>query len=126
MRDLIERIEALENELRWIGLFADVRSKDESKVFARVNRGALRTIRDRVNAILADRPPTTSPVDDRETGDGATQAALLEGVRIGINQAKKALRSCQYSPAPLTDGMSALSKLDHAQILSQHSAKDGE
>ncbi len=39
--------------LEWIALFADVRSQDESKVFARVNRGAMRTIRDKSLAALA-------------------------------------------------------------------------
>lgn len=39
--------------LEWIALFADVRSKDESKVFARVNRGALRTIRDKCKTAVA-------------------------------------------------------------------------
>ena len=46
----IARIEQLEEELLWIAAFADVRSQDESRVFARVNRGALRTIRDRALA----------------------------------------------------------------------------
>ncbi len=56
--DLIEQqaatIEALRKELRWLSLFADVRSKDDSKTFARVNRGALRTIRDRAALKLTD------------------------------------------------------------------------
>ncbi len=47
----VARIEQLEEELRWIAAFADVRSKDDSKTFARVNRGALRTIRDRTHAM---------------------------------------------------------------------------
>lgn len=55
--ELHEIIADLLIELRWLAMFADVRSKDDSKVFARVNRGALRTIRDRaqtaVNKALA-------------------------------------------------------------------------
>jgi hypothetical protein len=47
---VVARIEQLEAELLWIAEFADVRSQDDSKVFARVNRGALRTIRDRARA----------------------------------------------------------------------------
>ena len=39
--------QAIYEDLRWIEAFADVRAKDDSKVFARVNRGALRTIRQR-------------------------------------------------------------------------------
>lgn len=46
----VARIEQLQDELFWIAAFADVRSKDDSKTFARVNRGALRTIRDRALA----------------------------------------------------------------------------
>jgi hypothetical protein len=46
----VARIEQLQDELLWIATFADVRSKDDSKTFARVNRGALRTIRDRAEA----------------------------------------------------------------------------
>ena len=38
------------DELMWIASFANVRSQDDSKTFARVNRGALRTIRDRAVA----------------------------------------------------------------------------
>ncbi len=47
----VARIEQLEAELHWIAAFADVRSKDDGKTFARVNRGALRTIRDRAHAM---------------------------------------------------------------------------
>jgi hypothetical protein len=43
------------DELLWISEFANVRSEDDSKTFARVNRGALRTIRDR--ALAATIPP---------------------------------------------------------------------
>jgi hypothetical protein len=46
----VARIEQLEQELLWIAEFANVRSQDDSKTFARVNRGALRTIRDRALA----------------------------------------------------------------------------
>ena len=38
--------------LEFIAVFADVRSKDDSKTFARVNRGALRTIAEKANAAL--------------------------------------------------------------------------
>jgi len=41
------------NELVWIAAFADIRSKDDSKVFARVNRGAMRTIAEKANAAIA-------------------------------------------------------------------------
>ena len=40
-------IERLRDELLWIAQFAEVRAQDDSKTFARVNRGALRTIRER-------------------------------------------------------------------------------
>lgn len=57
----LKRLAAMEDgwraELEWIAVFADVRSKDDSKTFARVNRGALRTIRDRANAALSPPPP---------------------------------------------------------------------
>jgi hypothetical protein len=43
-------IASMADELQWIAAFADLRSQDESNVFARVNRGALRTIRDRATA----------------------------------------------------------------------------
>jgi hypothetical protein len=46
----VARIGQLEQDLLWIAEFADVRSQDDSKTFARVNRGALRTIRDRAKA----------------------------------------------------------------------------
>ena len=55
--------------LEWIALFADVRSKDESKIFARVNRGALRTIRDKARlAVETARPvPADLPNSTPET-----------------------------------------------------------
>lgn len=40
-------IEGLCDELAWLEAFAQIRSKDDSKTFARVNRGALRTIAER-------------------------------------------------------------------------------
>lgn len=52
-------ITTMVDELQWIAAFADIRSQDESKVFARVNRGALRTIRDRATA--ATIPPDSHP-----------------------------------------------------------------
>ena len=48
-------IASMADELLWISEFANVRSEDDSKTFARVNRGALRTIRDR--ALAATIPP---------------------------------------------------------------------
>ena len=45
--------DALAAELVWLEAFAAVRSGDDSKTFARVNRGALRTIRDRAGQALA-------------------------------------------------------------------------
>lgn len=45
--EMARLISALNDELQWIAAFADIRSRDDSKTFARVNRGALRTIRDR-------------------------------------------------------------------------------
>lgn len=39
--------------LKWIAAFATVRSQDDSKVFARVNRGAMRTIAEKAYAALA-------------------------------------------------------------------------
>ena len=44
-----EMREALED----IAVFANMRSEDDSKTFARVNRGALRTIRDKARQALA-------------------------------------------------------------------------
>lgn len=41
---------AMADELLWISTFANTRSLDDSKTFARVNRGAMRTIRDRAYA----------------------------------------------------------------------------
>ena len=43
-------IVSMADELQWISTFAHVRSEDDSKTFARVNRGAMRTIRDRAYA----------------------------------------------------------------------------
>jgi hypothetical protein len=40
-------IDILSQELAWIEAFAQIRSKDDSKTFARVNRGALRNIAER-------------------------------------------------------------------------------
>ena len=45
--EMARLIVALTDELVWIETFATVRSQDDSKVFARVNRGALRTIAER-------------------------------------------------------------------------------
>jgi hypothetical protein len=46
-------IEQLLNELAWIRTFATVRSKDDSKTFSRVNRGALRNIAEHANSAIA-------------------------------------------------------------------------
>jgi len=58
-RDDIETVlTALEERtaaLTWIAPFADMRSKDDSKTFARVNRGALRTISERASSALGVR-----------------------------------------------------------------------
>lgn len=43
----------LRRALEFIAAFADVRSKDDSKTFARVNRGALRTIAEKARAALS-------------------------------------------------------------------------
>ena len=48
--ELTRIVTAMADELMWISTFAMVRSEDDSKTFARVNRGALRTIRDRAYA----------------------------------------------------------------------------
>jgi hypothetical protein len=50
-------IETLLDELAWVEVFATVRSKDESKVFARVNRGALRNIAERARLLIAQVSP---------------------------------------------------------------------
>lgn len=50
---LLEGQRDLLAELKWLAAFADVRSKDESKVFARVNRAALRNIAERAGAAIA-------------------------------------------------------------------------
>lgn len=49
---LLDEIERLRLELRWIELFAQMRSEDDSKTFARVNRGALRNIAERARLAL--------------------------------------------------------------------------
>ena len=48
-------VAALTAELSWIAAFADVRSKDDSSTFARVNRGALRTIAARAAGAIGQR-----------------------------------------------------------------------
>ena len=50
-------IETLLDELAWVEAFATVRSQDDSKVFARVNRGALRNIAERARLIIAQVQP---------------------------------------------------------------------
>lgn len=52
--EMAQLIDCLAYELAWIAEFSKVRSQDESKVFARVNRGALRTINERASkAVMA-------------------------------------------------------------------------
>jgi hypothetical protein len=46
-------IEELVEALEWMEAFARIRSEDESKVFARVGRNALRTITGRCEAALS-------------------------------------------------------------------------
>ncbi len=46
-----EELANLANDLAWIAGFAALRAQDDSRVFARVNRGALRTISERATAI---------------------------------------------------------------------------
>jgi hypothetical protein len=42
--EMARLIETLVGDLEWIEAFAGIRSQDDSKTFARVNRGALRNI----------------------------------------------------------------------------------
>jgi hypothetical protein len=49
---LLSALERQKEALTWIGAFAEIRSKDDSKTFARVNRGALRNICDRARSAL--------------------------------------------------------------------------
>ena len=51
--EMTRLIASMGDELHWIAAFADIRSQDDSKTFARVNRGALRTIRDRAYAAVS-------------------------------------------------------------------------
>ena len=55
--EMARLIETLLDELAWIEAFAIVRSQDDSKVFARVNRGALRNIAERARAMIAQVHP---------------------------------------------------------------------
>jgi hypothetical protein len=50
--EMARLIQSLRRELAWIAAFADVRSKDDSKTFARVNRGALRNIAARATTTI--------------------------------------------------------------------------
>lgn len=45
-------IETLLSNLAWIEAFATIRSQDDSKTFARVNRGALRNIAERARTSI--------------------------------------------------------------------------
>lgn len=54
--EMARLIEALSDELAWIEVFATVRSQDDSKTFARVNRGALRTIAARARKARGETP----------------------------------------------------------------------
>ena len=51
--EMAQLIASMADELHWIAAFADLRSQDDSKTFARVNRGALRTIAERANTARA-------------------------------------------------------------------------
>ena len=44
------------------------------------------------------------------------EQAFLAGIQAGLNAGARAFRSAQYDPAPYTRGMSALKKLDPADI----------
>lgn len=67
------QVEAMRKALEWIEVFAQVRAKDDSKTFARVNRAALRTIAEKAAALSAPaeesgsqpgwRPIETAPKD---------------------------------------------------------------
>lgn len=61
-------IARLWKELEWVAAFAAVRSEDDSQTFARVNRGAMRTIAERARAAL--QAPDTAPeaVSGEEVG----------------------------------------------------------
>jgi hypothetical protein len=50
--EMARLIEALLDDLEGIEMFATVRSQDDSKTFARVNRGALRNIAARARASI--------------------------------------------------------------------------
>jgi hypothetical protein len=52
LRAQAAEIGVLQEVLGFIETFADVRSKDDSITFARVNRGALRTIRDKARQVI--------------------------------------------------------------------------
>jgi hypothetical protein len=50
--EMARLIESLRHELTCIEVFALLRSKDDSKTFARVNRGALRNIAERASRAI--------------------------------------------------------------------------
>jgi hypothetical protein len=50
--EMARLIETLMRELAWVEAFAQIRSKDDGKTFARVNRGALRNIAERAGRAL--------------------------------------------------------------------------
>jgi hypothetical protein len=62
----ISRPSAARDALTFIGNLADLRSRDNSKVFARVCRGALRTIAERANEALGLEPPPAVQAQDAE------------------------------------------------------------
>jgi hypothetical protein len=55
--EMARLIETLLHELAWIEAFAQIRSKDDSKTFARVNRGALRNIAARAGQLIGHATP---------------------------------------------------------------------
>ena len=61
---LPSRVKQLLDALKWIALFATVRSKDDRKTFARVQRQALAAIADRADAAIA-RATNTEPQPDK-------------------------------------------------------------
>jgi len=71
-------VAAVADLLGWIECFADVRSQDDSKTFARVNRGALRTIRDKCRAMLAQMDQTGLP------HESSPRPTASEDNRIGL------------------------------------------
>lgn len=66
--EMARLIDGFLDDFTWIEAFATVRSEDDSKVFARVNRGALRNIAKRANAAITK--ATANPIDTLPLGEG--------------------------------------------------------